>query len=237
MMFPPDQGLLWTSELRYAEVDYYKINPLKQILSLKPSYPCMLAILDFAAWVPPRLCHRSLSQRPRRQLGPRSPLRPLASFTQGYLPCWACWETQQQLPLVSGSYQLSESFLPSPRYYIVSQLLEQLGGLLFFQICVSSVHLRCSSLFMPSYFLLLAQDFSSPQFLRLLSLMNFLEHYHPAVTLVLFIFFHGHSVLYVPDVPVFSLSPARPAHLCNLNTTRLQHLLQKPTFRCFQQCC
>lgn len=48
------------------------------------------------------------------------------------------------------------------------------------------------------------------QFWRLLYLINSSEHYHPAVTLAL-IFFSWLSLVYVPDVPVFSLSPARSA--------------------------
>lgn len=126
------------------------------------------------------------------------------------------WTDSAAAPLVSGSCQLSESFFLT--YYGNPPLLchvsyrEQLLALLFFQICFPFVHLLCSPLFMPFLIISLPQlrisaphtALTAPFFDELFGTLS--SSCYPSIN-----FFSWLSLVYVPDVPVFSLSPARSA--------------------------
>lgn len=134
-------------------------------------------------------------------------------------------------PLVSGSYQLNESFFltyfcnPPPPYYV--SYWEQLLVLLFFQICFPFVHLLCSSLFTPFLTISLPQlRISAPHTVLKAPFLDKLfgtlsSSCYPSIN-----FLHD-TVWFMCHMYQLSPSVLQDQHSqCNLNATQLSHLLQ-----------
>lgn len=214
IMFPPNQGLLKTPEFKCLEVGYYKIKLLKADSFLIPFCLRILAIPSFTYGVSPWLCHKSLSLRPQTLDRPKFTVKTSYEL-ELVLPVLLCLSTDSAVA-PRGLWLLSVKWIRHSHILLPMPSPQLLGTTVSFVTFPNMLPL-CPFDTLPLIYIF--PDYSNPfgwgsqlptDFLSLLSVTTFLEGYRPAVTVALF-FFMDTSLVYGPDVPVLSLSLARPA--------------------------
>lgn len=239
IMFPPNQGLLKTPEVKWFELGYYKIKLLKADSFLIAFCLRILALPSLAHGFPPWLCHKRLSLRPQVLDRPRFTIN-ISYKLELVLSVFLCLsidsaEGPRDLWLLSIKWlRLPHILLPIPS----PQLLVTTVSFVIFpnMLPLCPFDMLCLVYVFPDYSNPFGWESQFPtDFWSLLSLTTFLEGYRPAVT-VAFFFSWTQSVFcakctsFIPQPCETSTANAISMQLgCTIS-------YQKSTPRCCQQC-